>query len=254
MAQSRATALITGGAKRIGAAIARDLAEHGFAVAIHCSRSREAAENLADEIVRDGGEARVVQADLQDGAATRDLIEQTRRALGVPSILVNNASVFEDDGIVDFTDKSWDAHFDLHVKAPALIAQALVHALPVDQNALIVNMIDQRVWRLNPRFFSYTLSKSALWTATRTMAQALGPKIRVNAIGPGPTLPNQRQQQADFDRQTDALILERGPDLADFGRTIRYLWETRSITGQMIALDGGQHLAWETPDVAGVPE
>ncbi|MFC5583829.1 SDR family oxidoreductase [Nitratireductor kimnyeongensis] len=254
MAQSRATALITGASKRIGAAIARDLAGHGFAVAIHCGQSREAAEKLADEITRTGGKVHVVQADLQNGAATRDLIDQTRRVLGVPSILVNNASVFEDDGIADFTDEGWDAHFDLHVKAPALLAQALAGALKDDQEALIVNMIDQRVWRLNPRFFSYTLSKSALWTATRTMAQALGPNIRVNAIGPGPTLPNQRQQQADFDRQTDALILERGPDLADFGRTIRYLWETRSITGQMIALDGGQHLAWETPEIAGIPE
>ncbi|WP_367715165.1 SDR family oxidoreductase [Nitratireductor sp. GISD-1A_MAKvit] len=254
MAQSRATALITGGARRIGAAIVRDLAAHGFAVAIHCSQSRETAETLATEIIDAGGEAGVVQADLQSSTACSGLIEQTRLALGLPTIIVNNASVFEDDGVADFTENGWDAHFNLHVKAPALITQALVHALPARQEALIVNMIDQRVWRLNPRFFSYTLSKSALWTATKTMAQALGPNVRVNAIGPGPTLPNQRQQQEDFDRQTDALVLERGPDLSDFGRTIRYLWETRSITGQMIALDGGQHLAWETPDVAGVPE
>ncbi|WP_295814501.1 SDR family oxidoreductase [uncultured Nitratireductor sp.] len=254
MAHSKATALITGGAKRIGAAIARDLAHHGFAIAIHCSRSRQEAENLAREIIQAGGEAAVVQADLQNGSATRKLIAETRKALDLPSIVVNNASLFEDDGIADFTDEGWDAHFDLHVKAPALITQALACALPADREALIVNMIDQRVWRLNPRFFSYTLSKSALWTATRTMAQALGPNIRVNAIGPGPSLPNQRQRQEDFDRQTDALVLRRGPDLDDFGRTVRYLWETRSITGQMIALDGGQHLAWETPDVAGVPE
>ncbi len=254
MAQTNGTALITGGAKRIGAAIARDLGRHGFSVAIHCSHSRDAADRLAAEIIEAGGRAAVLQADLRDGKATRALIGQTEEALGLPSIVINNASIFEDDAVSDFTDEGWDAHFDLHVKAPALIAQALTKALPEDAQALIVNMIDQRVWRLNPRFFTYTLSKSALWTATRTMAQALGPNIRVNAIGPGPTLPNQRQQQEDFDRQTDGLILGRAPDLEDFGRTVRYLWETRSITGQMIALDGGQHLAWETPDVAGVPE
>ena len=126
--------------------------------------------------------------------------------------------------------------------------------MPAGSEGLIVNIIDQRVWRLTPRYFSYTLSKSALWTATRTMAQALAPRIRVNAIGPGPTLANARQDAEDFDAQVDGLILGRGPSLAGFGATIRYLWEARSVTGQMIALDGGQHLAWQTPDVTGMVE
>ncbi|MCR4267779.1 SDR family oxidoreductase [Nitratireductor sp. ZSWI3] len=254
MVEFHRNALITGGARRIGAAIARDLAAHGFAVAIHCGKSRGEADALAREITGAGGKAVVVQADLADGAQASTLVERTAGLLGVPHIVVNNASVFDDDSATDFDDAVWDRHFAVHLKAPALIARSLAAALPAGGEALVVNMIDQRVWRPNPRFFSYTLSKSALWTATRTMAQALGPAIRVNAIGPGPTLPNQRQEQADFERQIDALILKRGPDLSEFGKTVRYLWEARSVTGQMIALDGGQHLAWETPDVAGIPE
>jgi NAD(P)-dependent dehydrogenase (short-subunit alcohol dehydrogenase family) len=121
-------------------------------------------------------------------------------------------------------------------------------------SGLIVNMIDQRVKRLNPKFFSYTLSKSTLWTATRTMAQSFAPSVRVNAIGPGPTLQNERQEKADFDKQLQNILLNRGPALEEFGRTIRYLYETPSITGQIIALDGGQHLSWETPDVLGIKE
>ncbi|EKF20311.1 SDR family oxidoreductase [Nitratireductor pacificus] len=254
MVQAHGTALVTGGARRIGAAIVRDLAAHGFAVAIHCGHSRREADALAQTVEKDGGRAAVLQADLTDSREAALLVERTEAALGFPCIVVNNASVFEDDAVTDLDMALWDRHFAVHLKAPALIAQALAARLPAGGEALIVNMIDQRVWRPTPRFFSYTLSKSALWTATQTMAQALGPNIRVNAIGPGPTLPNQRQEQADFDRQTEALILRRGPDLAEFGRTVRYIWEARSVTGQMIALDGGQHLAWETPDVAGVPE
>jgi NAD(P)-dependent dehydrogenase (short-subunit alcohol dehydrogenase family) len=169
-------------------------------------------------------------------------------------LLVNNASVFEDDDAADFDWEQWERHFAVHLKAPVLLTRTLAEALPADQDGLVVNIVDQRVWRPTPRFFSYTLSKSALWTATRTMAQAFAPRLRVNAIGPGPTLKNERQDEADFAAQVDALILKRGPDLDEFGLTIRYLWKARSVTGQMIALDGGQHLAWETPDVAGVAE
>ena len=135
-----------------------------------------------------------------------------------------------------------------------LLAGKLAAGLPDGDEGLVVNVIDQRVWQLTPRYFSYTLSKSALWTATQTLAQALAPKVRVNAIGPGPTLQSERQSQADFDAQVDGLLLRRGPELGEFGATIRYLWEARSVTGQMIALDGGQHLAWQTPDVTGMIE
>ncbi|MFP1631434.1 SDR family oxidoreductase [Zhengella sp. ZM62] len=253
MAQ-RGTALVTGGSRRIGAAIVRDLAAHGFAVAIHYNRSPDEAEALADDIRADGGKAAAVRADLEDAFAAAHLVGAAQDALGPVTLLVNNASVFQDDSITDFDIDQFERHFAVHLKAPSLIASAMARRLPQDAEGLIVNMIDQRVLSLTPRFYSYTLSKSALWTATRTMAQALAPRIRVNAIGPGPTLPNERQDQADFDAQVEGLILRRGPALAEFGATIRWMWESRSVTGQIVALDGGQHLAWETPDISGIAE
>ncbi|PHP68224.1 short chain dehydrogenase [Zhengella mangrovi] len=252
--QENGTALVTGGAKRIGAAIARDLAAHGFAVAVHYNRSPDAAEALVASIRADGGTAQAVGADLADAAATTGLIDAAAAALGPVTLLVNNASVFEDDCVTDFDLEQFERHFAVHLKAPSLLARAMAGQLPATASGLIVNMIDQRVLSLTPRFYSYTLSKSALWTATRTMAQALAPRIRVNAIGPGPTLPNERQTQADFDRQVEGLILQRGPGLEEFGATVRWMWQTPSFTGQIVALDGGQHLAWETPDVAGIEE
>ncbi|RUU91370.1 SDR family oxidoreductase [Mesorhizobium sp. M7A.F.Ca.MR.176.00.0.0] len=254
MSKATVTALVTGGARRIGRAIVEDLAAHGFAVAIHCNRSRIEADALAAKIIAGGGRAAVVAADLTDMDAVDDLVGQVQAALGPIPLLVNNASLFEDDSVLDFDWRAWDRHFAVHVKAPALLAQNFARALPAGQEGLIVNMIDQRVWRPTPRYFSYALSKSTLWTATQMMAQALGPSIRVNAIGPGPTLKNARQDDSDFAAQVDGLVLKRGPELPEFGATIRYLWEARSVTGQMIALDGGQHLAWQTPDVTGMTE
>jgi NAD(P)-dependent dehydrogenase (short-subunit alcohol dehydrogenase family) len=248
------TALVTGGAKRIGRAIAEDLAAHGFAVAIHANRSLAEAEALAARIVAGGGRAAAIRADLTDMVVTGGLVAAAEAALGPVSLLVNSASIFADDSVLDFDWENWDRHFAIHLKAPALLAQNFAKALPRGREGLIVNIIDQRVWRPTPRYFSYALSKSALWTATQTMAQALAPRIRVNAIGPGPTLKNLRQDDADFARQVDGLMLKRGPALEEFGATIRYLWQARSVTGQMIALDGGQHLAWQTPDVTGMAE
>lgn len=254
MPQADKVALVTGGARRIGRAIVEDLAAHGFAVAIHCNDSREEAEAVVAEVAAGGGQASVVQADLTRPEQVAGLVDAAGASLGPVGLVVNNASLFEDDAATDFDDAVWDAHFAVHVKAPAAIARAFASALPDSREGLIVNMIDQRVWKPTPQFFSYTLSKSALWTATRTLAQALAPRIRVNAIAPGPTLANERQSRSDFRKQTEALLLGRGPDLSEFGATIRYLWHARSVTGQMIALDGGQHLAWRTPDVAGVAE
>lgn len=247
-------ALVTGGARRVGAAIVRDLAANGFAVAIHCNTSRGEADALAAEIASAGGQAHVVQADLNDMNAVDRIVPAVQAALGPVRLLVNNASLFEDDAADDFNWQVWDRHFDVHLKAPVALARDVATSLPKGVEGLVVNVIDQRVWRLTPRFFSYTLSKSALWTATQTMAQAFGPRLRVNAIGPGPTLKNERQDADDFRKQSDALLLKRGPDLSEFGATIRYLWQARSVTGQMIALDGGQHLSWKTPDVYGVAE
>lgn len=254
MLQQVRTALITGGARRIGAAITSDLAAKGFSTAIHCNGSRDEAEALAARIRDEGGLAVVLQADLTDMNAAEGLLERATQLVGPIGLLVNSASVFEDDSVADFTWEVWNRHFDLHVKAPIMLARRFAEALPESLSGLVINIVDQRVLRPNPRFFSYALSKSALWDATRTMAQALAPRIRVNAIGPGPALPNVRQSDADFERQVAGLILGRGPELGEFGATVRYLFETLSVTGQMIAIDGGQHLAWQTPDVTGMRE
>jgi len=248
------TALVTGGAKRIGRAIVEDLAANGFAVAIHCNRSTAEAAALAEAIVRQGGRAAVIKADLFDLAEARLLLDKATAAIGPVRLIVNSASVFEDDDAVNPDFAVWDRHFAIHLKVPVLLAGQLAASLGDGEEGLVVNMIDHRVLRLTPRYFSYTLSKSALWTATQTLAQALAPKVRVNAIGPGPTVPSPRQSDADFQTQVDGLIMKRGPGLGEFGATIRYLWEARSVTGQMIALDGGQHLAWQTPDVTGMME
>ncbi|RST85885.1 SDR family oxidoreductase [Aquibium carbonis] len=247
-------ALVTGGARRIGAAIAVDLAAHGFAVAVHCNRSTLEADALVGRIAAAGGTAGVFQADLANADGVSSLVAKVRERFGAMCLLVNNASVFEPDSARSPDWALWDTHFTLHLKAPVQLASEMVRDLPAGETGLIVNIIDQRVWRLTPQFFSYTLSKSALWTATRTMAQEFAPTVRVNAIGPGPTLANERQQPDDLAAQQEGLPLRKGPLLTEFGSTIRYLWDTPSITGQMIALDGGQHLAWQTPDVTGMRE
>lgn len=238
------TALVTGSAKRLGRAIALDLARSGFSVAVHANRSGDEAQAVVDEIRGFGGTAVALQADLRDKHATAALVPTAAAALGPIGLLVNNASVFLDDSAQAFDADVFDQHFDLHVRAPAILASALLQELPARQNGLIVNIIDQRVLAPKPTFFSYGLSKSTLLAATRTMAQAFAPRIRVNGIGPGPTLKSARQTDEDFQAQIDALPLGRGPELGEFGRTIRFLFDTPSITGQMIALDGGQHLAW----------
>ena len=246
------TALVTGGAKRIGAAIVKDLAENGFNVAIHSVSSHEAAEGLCEVALGHGVKACAVSGDLTDEDSTRRIFASAAKALGPIDLLINNASIFQEDSAEQFEPETWDDHFAIHLKAPAILsAEMMQQSL---NSGLIINMIDQRVKRLNPKFFSYTLSKSALWTATRTLAQSFAPTIRVNAIGPGPTLQNERQDPEDFAKQQQTILLQRSPELEEFGRTIRYLYETPSITGQMIALDGGQHLAWETPDVVGIKE
>jgi NAD(P)-dependent dehydrogenase (short-subunit alcohol dehydrogenase family) len=242
-------ALVTGSAKRLGRAIAEDLAAHGFAVALHANVSLDAAEAVAAGLRSEGKKAIALKADLGNISETASLFAKTEAEFGTVGLLVNNASVFEDDTAVDFDAEIFARHFDVHVRAPAILSGALVKALPEDRSGLIVNIIDQRVLSLKPSFFSYTLSKSTMWTATRTLAQAFAPRVRVNAIGPGPTLISERQRPEDFQAQIDSLPLKRGPSLDEFGRTIRFLFDTPSITGQMIALDGGQHLIWNGTEI-----
>lgn len=246
--------LVTGGARRIGAAIARDLARAGWGVAIHCRDSRDEAEALAAGIRADGGRAAVVVGDLADVQAVYRIVSDSVAALGPLGLLVNNASMFEKDEIGTLDPDLFERQMRVNLTAPCLLADAFVGHLPEGATGHIVNLIDQRVLKPTPQFFSYTLSKAALHMATRTLAQALAPRVRVNAIGPGPTLANTRQGDDDFARQSAAVLLGYGPRLEEFGRTIRWLVETPSITGQMICLDGGQHLAWETPDVVGIAE
>ncbi|NJR13221.1 MAG: SDR family oxidoreductase [Phyllobacteriaceae bacterium] len=238
---NKPVALVTGGAKRIGAAIVQDLAAQGFAVAIHANTSHAEAEAMATHIKQDGGSAAAVFGDLTDTSRVANLVDEAASALGPVQILVNCASVFQPDSARAPDMAHWAAHFAVHLTSPALLSARMVERLPAGLDGLIVNVIDQRVWRLTPHFYSYTLSKSALWTATQTMAMAFAPHVRVNAIGPGPTLANERQDPADFQAQVDAVPLRRAPELSEFGATVRYLWAARSVTGQMIALDSGQH-------------
>ncbi len=248
------SALVTGGARRIGRAICDGLANLGFSIAVHANSSLDEAESFARSLRDSGIDAVALQADLRSEEATLNLIRQANQRLGGLGVIVNNASVFQPDWVTDFERETWDSHFDVHVRAPSILAGEFGRLLGVQEKGLIVNIIDQRVWAPTPNYYSYMLSKAAMLMATKTMAMSLAPRIRVNAIGPGPTLPNTRQTQADFEKQTSALLLGKGPDLSEFARTIAYFHGAPSVTGQMIALDGGQHLAWETPDVAGLAE
>jgi NAD(P)-dependent dehydrogenase (short-subunit alcohol dehydrogenase family) len=247
-------ALVTGGAKRIGRAIAMRLADEGYAVAVHCRRSRGEAEEVKAAIEKGSGRATVVTADLADMDDASALIGKATKALGPLTLLVNNASLFEPDEVQNLDPALWDRHFAINLRAPAVLARDFARQLPDGQDGAVVNIIDQRVWKLNPRFFSYTLSKSALLTATRTMAQALAPRVRVNAVGPGPTLTSSRQSPQDFARQGEALPLRQHPKPENIAEAVVFLAKARSVTGQMLAVDGGQHLAWETPDVLAVRE
>ncbi|MCB8821582.1 SDR family oxidoreductase [Microvirga rosea] len=250
----REAALVTGGARRIGRRLVERLAAEGFAVAIHCNRSTDEAETLADAIRQNGGSASVVQADLSDFHAVARLLAAASTAIGPLTLLVNSASEFEPDEVLTLSPERWDRHFAVNLRAPAFLAGDFARQMPNGAKGLIVNIVDQRVWKPTPQFFSYSLTKSALYSATRTMAQALAPHIRVNAIGPGPTLANTRQAEADFAKQTEALLLRRGSTPDDIADALMYLVRAQSVTGQMIAVDGGQHLAWETPDVTGMME
>lgn len=243
------TALVTGAARRIGRALALETARAGYAVAIHHRDAAEDAAGLAEEIVAGGGKAVVLAADLADPQAPELLFEQAT-TLGPVTLLVNSASAFHIDQF-GASAAHWDEHFAVNLRAPVLLAEAFARALPADRDGLIVNILDQRVWRPNPQFFSYTLTKAALWTATQTMAQALGPRIRVNGIGPGPTLASVHQSAEEFATEVAGVILAKAVNPTEIAQALRYLIEAGSVTGQMIAVDAGQHLGWRTPDIVG---
>jgi NAD(P)-dependent dehydrogenase (short-subunit alcohol dehydrogenase family) len=238
-------ALITGGGRRIGAAIARALAREGYALALHANRSRGEAEALAAEIEAVGGRARVVLADLADPAAVAGLIAAAT-AFGPLTLLVNNAGVFEPDEIETLDRDGFERTMAVNLAAPLFLAKDF--AAQAGEGAAIVNVLDQRVFKPTPRFFSYSLSKSALHAATTMLAQALAPRVRVNAVAPGPTLPSPRQSESEFAQQAAALPLQRGPSPEDIAAAVVYLGKADAVTGVTIAVDGGQHLAWRTAD------
>jgi NAD(P)-dependent dehydrogenase (short-subunit alcohol dehydrogenase family) len=241
------TALVTGAARRLGRAIALKLAAEGWDVAVHCHRSQAEAEATAAEIRSLGRRAAVVTADLGREAAVEGLIPQVQAALGPLTCLVNNASVFEMDKVETATRDSWDRHIETNLRAPLVLSQAFARQLPDGAAGNIVNLLDQRVWKLTPYFLSYTVAKMGLWTLTRTLALALAPRIRVNGIGPGPTLPSPRQSEAQFAAQSAAMPLGHGATPEEIAAGVIYILSSPSMTGQMIALDGGEHLGWQVP-------
>lgn len=254
-------ALVTGAGKRLGRAMAIYLARRGYDVAVHYATSRSAAEEVVAEITAMGRHGVAICADLlQEGAAEALFADATHHLGGPVTCLVNNASIFEYDNIHSATRESWDRHMGSNLRAPFVLMQSMAaQGLPPQTaegepcaGGLIVNMLDQRVLKLTPEFMTYTIAKMGLWALTRTGAQALAPAIRVNAIGPGATLQGARQSEAHFAAQRAATILERGANLSDITAALGYLLDAPSVTGQLLCLDGGQHLGWQTPDVLGV--
>jgi NAD(P)-dependent dehydrogenase (short-subunit alcohol dehydrogenase family) len=240
-------ALVTGGAQRIGRAIALALAEMGYAVAIHYHRSDKAAEKTVATIRDNGGKAAALAANLVDEDAVSALLPRAAEALGPIGVLVNNASIFEGDTVDTVSRDSWDSHLAVNLRAPFVLIQEFARGLPREAGGCIVNLLDERVWNLTPYFVSYTLSKAGLWTLTQTMALALAPRIRVNGIGPGPTLPSPRQSLKQFTDQCKSVPLQRGTSPQEVAAALRFILEAPAMTGQMIALDGGQHLGWAQP-------
>lgn len=255
-------ALITGGAQRLGRAMAIRLAERGFAIALHYAGSEAEAEKTAADLRLLGAKVVTLQADLLDEAQTEALVSRAAEGLGRPlNVLINNASIFEYDTLDTATRTSWDRHMDSNLRAPFVLSQHFARQAPpvlTDErgepmaSACIINMVDQRVRKLTPEFMTYTLAKMGLWALTQTSARALAPQIRVNAIGPGPTMQGARQSARHFANQRAATVLKRGANPDDITAAIAYILDAPALTGQLLCIDGGQHLAWQTPDIQGV--
>jgi NAD(P)-dependent dehydrogenase (short-subunit alcohol dehydrogenase family) len=250
MSANAKSALVTGAAKRLGRAIALDLAAHGWDIALHYGTSEADARETADEIRSLGRRVALLKADLSREDESAALVPRAVSELGALTALINSASLFENDDWQSATRASWDVHMNVNLRAPFVLSQALAKALPDEMHGAIVNIIDQRVLKPTPQFISYSLSKAGLYWLNTTLAQALGPRIRVNGIAPGPTIRNARQSDADFARQREATILGTGAEPTDICAAVRYLLDARVVTGEMIAVDGGQHLIWQTADVS----
>ena len=255
-------ALVTGAGARLGQAMALYLGQRGYDVAVHYAGSEAGAQDTVAQLEALGRRGVALQSDLLDEVATQQLVTRAVDALGGPlTCLVNNASIFEYDSISSGTRESWDRHIESNLRAPFVLTQHFAAQVPEPKpdaqgepvaQGLVINMLDQRIHKLTPEFMSYTIAKMGLWAMTRTTAQALAPRVRVNGIGPGPTLQGHRQSKEHFDKQRAATILKRGANPADITAALGYFLDAPAVTGQMLAVDGGQHLAWETPDVLGL--
>ncbi len=239
----RGAALVTGAARRIGRVLALSCAEAGFDVALHCRAVDDDVESVAAEIRAMGRRAALFTRDLRKESETAPLVGEVEAELGPVTLLVNSASVFEDDAFATMNRQSWDLHMETNLRGPLVLAQAFARRITVGQQGMIINILDQRVLRTQPAFFSYSLSKAALWEATRMMALDLAPRVRVNGIGPGPVLPSIHQTPADFSQEAASTPLARAVDPLEIAQALRYLIDAPSVTGQMIAIDSGQHLA-----------
>lgn len=241
----RKAVLITGAGARVGATLARGLAKDGWHICIHYLRTEAGAQSLADEIIQDGGSASIVKANLSVPQEVGTLIERCERPL---QALINNASTFSPDTAADFTTATWDYHRAVNLDAPLRLSANF--AAQAEMGGCIINMIDQRVLKPNPQFFTYSLAKAGLYWATKTLAQSFAPSVRVNGIGPGPTLENTGQEDGEFSAEAKATLLGEGSPPDTILQAARYLLAAKAVTGQMIAVDGGQHLVWQTPDLA----
>lgn len=241
------SALVTGAGRRVGRAIALRLARAGWNVAVHYGRSHAEAEETADGVRAAGRQAVILATELADEDQVATLVHRAAEALGPIGLLVNNASLFEPDRLASLTRAGWDRHMAINLRAPVVLMQRFAERLPAASDGVIVNILDQRVWNPTEEFLSYTVTKTALWSLTRTLALDLAPRIRVCGVGPGPTLPNPRQDRGLFDAQAASVPLRHGADPDEIGDAVAYLADARSVTGQMIAIDGGQHLWWAPP-------
>lgn len=246
MSNTRGVALVTGGAKRIGRAISLLLAQDNWDVVVHYNSSRDAASALCSEIAESGARSEMAAADLSDIPGLDDLVARSARPFGPITLLVNNASDFQFDDLGSMSPESWHRHLSVNTAAPVFLARAMAAQLPAGTNGNVINLIDQRVWRMSPEFFSYTVSKAALWDATRMLAQGLAPRVRVNAVGPGPVLQSVHQSAEDFAAEASSTLLGRATAPEEIAAAVRYILSAPAMTGQMIALDSGQHLNWSS--------
>ena len=245
--------IITGGATRIGAAIAKSLVNFDTKIVIHFNKSKISALKLKIELEELGAETFLIKADLNNLKQTQNLVKKAHKQMNGLDCLINNASIFENDNLENFSEKLFDKHININLKAPAILTQNFKKLLK-NKTGCIINIIDQRVEKLTPFFFSYTLSKSSLAILTKTSAMKLAPNIRVNGVSPGPTLKNKRQSERHFKKQWKSILLRKKVDLDNICNGVKFLIDNDNITGEIINIDGGQRLAWQTPDIINTKE